>query len=164
MVQEDLGLVAGEAGFEALAFLWVRRREVETGGGDGWRAHDPQSKVPAHGAKEIQEKDQVITSTTPYVAGREIRETVGVVTGEAIIGANIFRDLLAGFTDIIGGRSGTYERGLREARDIAIQEMCDEAQRMGGDAVVGVDLDYETMGAENGMLMVSATGTAVKLR
>jgi uncharacterized protein YbjQ (UPF0145 family) len=106
----------------------------------------------------------MITTTTPTIAEREIAATLGVVTGEAIIGANIFRDLLAGFTDIIGGRSGTYERGLREARDIAMQEMCDEAQRMGGDAVVGVDLDYETMGAENGMLMVSATGTAVKLR
>jgi uncharacterized protein YbjQ (UPF0145 family) len=105
----------------------------------------------------------VITSTTPYVAGREIRETVGVVTGEAIIGANIFRDLLAGITDIIGGRAGTYERGLREARDIAMQEMCAEAERYGCNAVVGVDLDYETMGADNGMLMVSATGTAVKL-
>ena len=105
----------------------------------------------------------MITSTTPYVAGREIRETIGVVTGEAIIGANIFRDLLAGITDVIGGRAGTYERGLREARDIAMQEMCAEAARFGGDAVVGVDLDYETMGADNGMLMVSATGTAVKL-
>ena len=105
----------------------------------------------------------MITSTTPYVAGREIRETVGVVTGEAIIGANIFRDLLAGITDVIGGRAGTYERGLREARDIAMQEMCAEAERYGCNAVVGVDLDYEAMGADNGMLMVSATGTAVKL-
>jgi uncharacterized protein YbjQ (UPF0145 family) len=105
----------------------------------------------------------MLTSTTPQIAERPIRQTLGVVTGEAIIGANIFRDLLAGITDIIGGRAGTYERGLREARDIAMQEMCDEAARMGGDAVVGVDLDYETMGAENGMLMVSATGTAVKL-
>ena len=105
----------------------------------------------------------MITSTTPYIAGREIRETVGVVTGEAIIGANIFRDLLAGITDVIGGRSGTYERGLREARDIAMQEMCAEAERYGCNAVVGVDLDYETMGHDNGMLMVSATGTAVKL-
>jgi uncharacterized protein YbjQ (UPF0145 family) len=106
----------------------------------------------------------MITTTTPTIAEREIAATLGVVTGEAIIGANIFRDLLASFTDVIGGRSGTYERGLREARDIALREMCDEAGRMGGDAVVGVDLDYETMGAENGMLMVSATGTAVKLR
>jgi uncharacterized protein YbjQ (UPF0145 family) len=105
----------------------------------------------------------MLTSTTPQIAEREIRQTLGVVTGEAIIGANIFRDLLAGITDIIGGRAGTYERGLRQARDIALQEMCAEAQRLGGDAVVGVDLDYEAMGADNGMLMVSATGTAVKL-
>jgi len=106
----------------------------------------------------------MITTTTPTIAEREIAATLGVVTGEAIIGANIFRDLLASLTDIVGGRSATYERGLREARDVALKEMCDEAIRMGGDAVVGVDLDYETMGAENGMLMVSATGTAVKLR
>jgi uncharacterized protein YbjQ (UPF0145 family) len=106
----------------------------------------------------------MITTTTPTIAEREIAATLGVVTGEAIIGANIFRDLLASLTDIVGGRSATYERGLREARDVALREMCDEATRMGGDAVVGVDLDYETMGAENGMLMVSATGTAVKLR
>ena len=105
----------------------------------------------------------MLTSTTHQIAEREIRQTLGVVTGEAIIGANIFRDLLAGITDIIGGRAGTYERGLKEARDIALSEMCAEAARMGGDAVVGIDLDYETMGAENGMLMVSATGTAVKL-
>ena len=105
----------------------------------------------------------MITSTTPYVAGREIRETIGVVTGEAIIGANIFRDLLASVADVIGGRAGTYERGLREARDIAMGEMCEEARKFGADAVVGVDLDYETMGHDNGMLMVSATGTAVKL-
>lgn len=106
----------------------------------------------------------MITTTTPTIAEREIAATLGVVTGEAIIGANIFRDLLASLTDIVGGRSATYERGLRQARDVAMKEMCDEALRMGGDAVVGVDLDYETMGAENGMLMVSATGTAVKLR
>ena len=105
----------------------------------------------------------MLTSTTPTIAEREIRQTLGVVAGEAIIGANIFRDFMAGITDIIGGRSGTYERGLREARDIALSEMCAAAAQMGGDAVVGVDLDYETLGAENGMLMVSATGTAVKL-
>lgn len=105
----------------------------------------------------------MITSTTPGVGGREVRETLGVVTGEAIIGANVFRDFMAGITDIIGGRSGTYERGLKQARDIAMREMCDEAARMGADAVVGVDLDYETMGSNGGMLMVSATGTAVRL-
>lgn len=103
------------------------------------------------------------TSTTPYIAGREIGETLGVVTGEAIIGANIFRDLLAGITDIVGGRSRAYESALKDAREIALKEMCDDARRMGGDAVVGVDLDYETLGSGS-MLMVSATGTAVRLR
>lgn len=106
----------------------------------------------------------MITSTTPQIAEREIAQTLGVVSGEAIIGAHIFRDLFAGITNIIGGRAGGYEAALRQARDIAIQEMCDEAQRQGADAVVGVDLDYETMGADNGMMMVSAAGTAVKLR
>jgi uncharacterized protein YbjQ (UPF0145 family) len=106
----------------------------------------------------------MITSTTPSIAERETAQTLGVVTGEAIIGANIFRDFLAGVTNVIGGRATGYEKALREAREIAVREMCDEARRLGGDAVVGVDLDYETLGVENGMLMVSATGTAVKLR
>lgn len=106
----------------------------------------------------------MITSTTPYVAEREIARTAGVVSGEAIIGAHIFRDLFAGITNIIGGRAGGYEKALREARDIAIREMCDEAEKLGADAVVGVDLDYESLGADNGMLMVTAAGTAVKLR
>jgi uncharacterized protein YbjQ (UPF0145 family) len=106
----------------------------------------------------------LITTTTPTVAERETASTLGVVTGEAIIGANIFRDFFAGITNIVGGRATGYEKALREARDIAIREMCEEAARLGGDAVVGVDLDYEALGVENGMLMVSATGTAVKLR
>lgn len=104
------------------------------------------------------------TSTTPAIAEREIVQTLGVVTGEAIIGAHIFRDFFASITNIIGGRAGGYEQALRQARDIAIQEMCDEAGALGGNAVVGVDLDYETMGADNGMMMVSATGTAVVVR
>ena len=104
------------------------------------------------------------TSTTPTIAGAEIQQTLGVVSGEAIIGAHIFRDFFAGITNIIGGRAGGYEKALRQARDIAIQEMCDEAAQMGADAVVGVDLDYETLGADNGMLMVTAAGTAVRLR
>jgi len=105
----------------------------------------------------------MITSTTPGVAGREIRETLGVVSGEAIVGAHIFKDLFAGIRNVIGGRAGSYEKTLREARDIAIQEMCDEARSKGADAVIGIDLDYETLGADNGMLMVTAAGTAVKL-
>lgn len=106
----------------------------------------------------------MITATTPGLAEHEIVRTLGVVTGEAIIGANIFRDFFAGVTNIVGGRASGYEKALREARDIALREMCDEARGLGADAVVGVDLDYETLGVENGMLMVSASGTAVKLR
>lgn len=106
----------------------------------------------------------MITSTTPTLAEREIAKTIAVVSGEAIIGAHIFRDLFAGITNIIGGRAGGYEKALREARDIAIKEMCDEAAKMGADGVVGVDLDYEALGVDNGMLMVTASGTAVKLR
>ena len=105
----------------------------------------------------------MITSTTPELPGRQIATTLGVVSGEAIIGAHIFRDLLAGITNIIGGRAGGYEKALRQARDIALQEMQLDAQALGADAVVGVDLDYETLGVENGMLMVTASGTAVKL-
>jgi uncharacterized protein YbjQ (UPF0145 family) len=106
----------------------------------------------------------MITATTPTIAGRDIATTIGVVTGEAIIGANIFRDLLAGVTNVLGGRATGYEKALRQARDIALSEMQDEARSRGADAVVGVDIDYETLGVENGMLMVSASGTAVKLR
>jgi uncharacterized protein YbjQ (UPF0145 family) len=106
----------------------------------------------------------MITATTPTVAERDIAATIGVVTGEAIIGANIFRDFLAGVTNIVGGRATGYEKALRQARDIALQEMADEARSRGADAVVAVDIDYETLGVENGMLMVSASGTAVKLR
>jgi len=109
-----------------------------------------------------QETFPMLTSTTPTIAGREITETLGVVTGEAIVGANIFRDLLAGITDIVGGRSRAYESALRDAREIALKEMGEEAHTLGGNAVVGVDLDYETLGSGS-MLMVTATGTAVRL-
>ena len=105
----------------------------------------------------------MIVATTPEVPEGKVARTLGVVTGEAIIGAHIFRDFFAGITNIIGGRAGGYEKALREARDIALQEMQLEAQTLGADAVVGVDLDYETLGVENGMLMVTASGTAVKL-
>ncbi|ALL13752.1 YbjQ family protein [Caulobacter henricii] len=106
----------------------------------------------------------MLNSTTPSIAERETAATLGVVSGEAIIGAHIFRDIFAGITNIIGGRAGGYEKALREARDIALQEMNDEARRLGADAVVGVDLDYESLGPDGGMLMVTAAGTAVKLR
>lgn len=107
----------------------------------------------------------MLVVTTPTIEGRRIVKYHGVVSGEAILGANIFRDLFAGIRDIVGGRSAAYERELREAKRIAIEEMAREAQEMGGNAVLGVDLDYESieMGSGGGMLMVSASGTAVVL-
>ena len=102
----------------------------------------------------------MIITTTPSVEGRAIAEYKGIVTGEAIMGANIVRDLFAGITDIIGGRSGAYEQKLGEGRETALREMEYRARDLGADAVVGVDLDYEVI---NNMLMVSASGTAVKL-
>jgi uncharacterized protein YbjQ (UPF0145 family) len=105
----------------------------------------------------------MITTTTHTIEGRKIREYIGLVTGEAIMGANMFRDFMAGITDLIGGRSGTYESKLADARETALQEMQDLAQQQGANAVVGIDIDYEVLGANNGMLMVTATGTAVKI-
>lgn len=102
----------------------------------------------------------MIVTTTPSVEGQSITAYHGVVVGEAILGANIFRDLFAGITDIIGGRSGAYEEELGKARKVALEEMQDRARALGGNAVVGVDLDYEVI---NNMLMVSASGTAVTL-
>jgi uncharacterized protein YbjQ (UPF0145 family) len=104
----------------------------------------------------------MIQTTTPGVDGRAITEYLGVVTGEAILGANIVRDLFAGVRDIVGGRSGAYEEELRKAREIALQEMEAEANARGADAIVGIDLDYETVG-NGSMLMVTASGTAVRL-
>ncbi len=103
----------------------------------------------------------VIVSTTPTLEGRPIQEYCGIVTGEVIVGANLFRDLFASITDIVGGRSGKYEDVLARARKEAIAEMEAEAARLGGNAVVGVDLDYEVLGQNGSMLMVSASGTAV---
>jgi uncharacterized protein YbjQ (UPF0145 family) len=105
----------------------------------------------------------MIVVTTPNLEGRRITRYIGLVSGEAILGANIFRDLFAGIRDIVGGRSAAYEQELRKAKQLAIDEMQDQAQRLGGNAVVGVDLDYETitMGSGGGMLMVSASGTSV---
>ena len=103
----------------------------------------------------------MLLTTTPSVEGRRITRYCGVVCGEAIMGANIFKDLFAGLRDIVGGRSGTYEKELQRAREIALKELQERAAAMGANAVVGVDLDYEVMGRENGMLMVAASGTAV---
>jgi uncharacterized protein YbjQ (UPF0145 family) len=103
----------------------------------------------------------VIVTTTPSVEGRKIMEYKGIVTGEAIMGANIFKDLFAGIRDIVGGRSATYERELRRAREIAMDEIRTAAAEMGANAVVGIDLDYETVGTNASMLMVTISGTAV---
>lgn len=103
----------------------------------------------------------MLVLTTPGVEGRRIVKHLGIVSGEAILGANIFKDFFAGIRDIVGGRSAAYEQELRKAKDIAIQEMVAQAQTMGGNAVVAVDLDYETIGTNGSMLMVSASGTAV---
>jgi uncharacterized protein YbjQ (UPF0145 family) len=103
----------------------------------------------------------MLITTTPTVEGRRIKEYRGLVTGEAVLGANLFRDLFAGLRDIVGGRSASYEKELRKARDVALQELEDAARQVGANAVIGVDLDYEVLGKENGMLMVSVSGTAV---
>jgi uncharacterized protein YbjQ (UPF0145 family) len=100
-------------------------------------------------------------STTPTLEGRPIRQYLGVVTGEAIIGANIFKDMFASIRNVVGGRAGAYERTLADARQTAMNEMAEQATRLGANAVVGIDIDYEVLGADNGMLMVCVSGTAV---
>ena len=103
----------------------------------------------------------MLMTTTATVDGKPISRYLGIVTGEAIIGANIFRDIFAGVRDIVGGRSGTYEKALAEARQVAMMEMQTRAQELGANAIVGIDLDYEVLGQNNGMLMVAVSGTAV---
>jgi uncharacterized protein YbjQ (UPF0145 family) len=103
----------------------------------------------------------MILSTTPQIEGHTIREYKGVVTGETIIGANIFKDFFAGIRDIVGGRSSSYEKVLIEAKDTSLQEMMKRAQALGANAIVGIDIDYETIGANGSMLMVATSGTAV---
>jgi len=105
----------------------------------------------------------MLMTTTPSVDGQRIQQYLGVVTGEAILGANLFKDLFAGIRDLVGGRSSTYERELQKARDIAMQELAERAAELGANAVVGIDIDYEVLGQANGMLMVAASGTAVVL-
>ena len=105
----------------------------------------------------------MILSTTPVIEGRPVKTYMGVITSETIIGANIFKDILGGLRDVFGGRSGTYEKVLGEAKDFALKELSEKAHSIGADAVVGIDLDYETVGANGSMLMVSVSGTAVKL-
>jgi uncharacterized protein YbjQ (UPF0145 family) len=107
----------------------------------------------------------MLVTTTNVVEGKKITQYFGIVSGEAIMGTNIFKDIFAGIRDIVGGRSAAYEKELRRAKDIAVAEMVENAQALGANAVVGVDLDYETIGGGTGnMLMVSASGTAVVIQ
>ena len=103
----------------------------------------------------------MLLSTTPQIEGYNIREYKGIVTGETIIGANFLKDIFAGIRDIVGGRSASYEKVLRQAKDIAMNEMIERAQEMGANAIVGIDIDYETIGKDSSMLMVATSGTAV---
>ena len=103
----------------------------------------------------------MIVTTTNNIEGKRVTRYIGIVSGEAIIGANIVKDFFAGIRDIVGGRSGAYEEGLREAKDIALREMEQQAAALGANAILAVDLDYETLGSNSSMLMVSASGTAV---
>ncbi|HEY8568022.1 heavy metal-binding domain-containing protein [Microbulbifer sp.] len=106
----------------------------------------------------------MIKTTTPSIEGRQIEQYLGIVVGEAILGANIFKDLFGSITDIIGGRSGAYEREMGRARKIAFAEIEAQARALGANAIVGIDLDYEVVGEKGGMMMVSVSGTAVKIR
>ncbi|MBM4028359.1 MAG: heavy metal-binding domain-containing protein [Planctomycetes bacterium] len=106
----------------------------------------------------------MILTTTPTIEGRRITQYLGIVTGETIVGANIFKDIMAGIRDIVGGRSGAYENAFRRARQMAFDEMEQEAAELGANAVVGIDIDIETVGAQGSMLMVSISGTAVTIQ
>lgn len=112
---------------------------------------------------KVQGTRRMILTTTSVIQGKTVRDYRGIVTGEAIVGANIFRDFFAGIRDIVGGRSGAYEKELQKARDVALEEMSDKAHSLGANAVVGIDLDYEVVGQNGSMLMVTACGTAVSL-
>lgn len=103
----------------------------------------------------------MIITTTPTIEGHPIQEYTGIVTGEAIMGANVVRDFFASITDIVGGRSGAYESKLKEARDVAVEEMKEQARRLGANAIVAIDIDYEVI--REGMLMVAVSGTAVRI-
>ncbi|NCC09170.1 MAG: heavy metal-binding domain-containing protein [Bacteroidia bacterium] len=105
----------------------------------------------------------MLVTTTPIIEGKTIITYYGIVSGETIIGANVFRDLFASIRDIVGGRSGAYEEVLRKAKETALLEMQQQAAALGANAVIGVDLDYETVGGSGSMLMVTATGTAVRI-
>ena len=143
--------------------LGVVTRLMASGGAAA--APHSRSEAPRYGSREPGPSGCVesimIISTTAVLDGRPVSRYLGIVTGEAIIGANIFRDMFAAVRDIVGGRSATYEKALAEARETALAEMQQRAQELGANAVIGVDLDYEVLGQNNGMLMVSCSGTAV---
>ena|SRR5688572_14752171 len=122
-----------------------------------WSIYSVTVPIPGH----HDWSEQMLMSTTTVIEGRPVSKYLGVVTGEAIIGANIFRDIFASVRDIVGGRSATYERALGEAREVAMSEMQGKAQQLGANAVIGIDVDYEVLGTNNGMLMVAVSGTAV---
>ncbi|HIV84687.1 MAG TPA: heavy metal-binding domain-containing protein [Candidatus Prevotella intestinigallinarum] len=105
----------------------------------------------------------MLLTTTSVIEGQPVREYLGVVTGETIIGANVFKDFLASMRDFFGGRSGSYEKVLREAKDTSLREMEERARNIGANAIVGIDIDYETIGEGNSMIMVSCSGTAVRI-
>lgn len=105
----------------------------------------------------------MLLTTTSVIEGQPVREYLGVVTGETIIGANVFKDFLAGMRDFFGGRSGSYEKVLREAKDTSLREMEERARNIGANAIVGIDIDYETIGEGNSMILVSCSGTAVRI-
>lgn len=112
----------------------------------------------------MSDKSALIVTSTDGIEGRKITQYLGIVSGEAVMGTNIFRDMFAGIRDIVGGRSGSYEKELRNAKSLAMEGMLDQARDMGADAIVSVDLDYESIGGnDKSMLMVCANGTAVKL-
>lgn len=106
----------------------------------------------------------MIQTTTPAIEGKQIKQYHAVVTGEAILGANIFKDIFASIRDIVGGRSAAYEKELQKARTIAFEEMSRQAADLGANAIVGIDIDYETVGTQGGMLMVTVSGTAVTVK
>ena len=106
----------------------------------------------------------MLVTTTPTIHGKEIIEYKGLVFGEVVAGVNFVKEFFSGITDVLGGRNSTYEKELAEARDEAVREMIDRAQKMGANAVIGIDVDYEVLGQSNGMLMVSVSGTAVVVR
>lgn len=105
----------------------------------------------------------MLITTTNTVEGRRVLSYLGVVAGEAVMGVNVFRDMFSGIRDIVGGRAGGYQSALRDAREAAFADLAEAARARGADAIVGIDIDYEVLGKENGMLMVSVNGTAVKL-